>query len=76
MFCLAKPVEKEWQVVMIVQLFDLDLPGDSVALRIVFKRDREVATLVELSELGGSTLSLLESASGRWSNYFDTCLSG
>ena len=47
---LAEAVEEERQVVMVVQFFNLDLPRDTVALSVVIKRNREIATLVKLAK--------------------------
>ena len=38
---------------MIVELLHLDFPRDAIALCVVLEGDWEIATLVELAELGG-----------------------
>jgi hypothetical protein len=47
---LPQAVEEKGQVVVVVELLNLYLPGDAVSFCIVLKGDRKVATLVELSE--------------------------
>ena len=56
---LAKPIKKERQIVMIIELFNFNFPGYSVSFCVMFQCDREVATLVELAKGGGPALSFL-----------------
>ena len=47
---LSHTLEEDWQVVMIVELGNIDLPVDSV-LRSVLDGDWEISTVVEATEL-------------------------
>ena len=60
MGCLAKPIKKERQIVMIIELFNFNFPGYSVSFCVMFQCDREIAALVKLAEGGGAALALLE----------------
>jgi len=52
MGCLAETIEEKREVVVVVQLLNLDLPCNFVALCVVLECDGEVAPLVELAEAG------------------------
>ena len=58
-------LEEDGQVVVVVELLDVDLPGDSV-LGAVFNRNRQVSSLVEPSEVRNGNVSSSESASFRF----------
>ena len=47
---LPQAVKEKGQVVVVVELLNLYLPGDTVSFCIVLKGDRKVAAFVELAE--------------------------
>ena len=59
MSCLAQSIKKERQIVMIIKLFNFNLPGYSVSFCVMFQCNWEVTALVKLAESGWSTFALL-----------------
>ena len=49
---LSEPVEEEWEVVVVVQGFQGDLPSDPVSAAVVLEGDGEVSAVVALPEGG------------------------
>mmetsp|Transcript_37277 Transcript_37277/g.76399 ORF Transcript_37277/g.76399 Transcript_37277/m.76399 type:complete len:210 (+) Transcript_37277:527-1156(+) len=71
---LAKPIEEYGQVVMVIELFHINLPLDAIANASVFNRDGKVSTLVEPTEfrVGGVLPHLVRSRHRRfdWAHFF------
>ena len=64
---LADAVEENGQVVLVIKLVDVYFPADDVFHALVVDGDREVAALIEVTELCvGGILSLLKRACFRW----------
>ncbi|KAG8557722.1 hypothetical protein GDO81_016714 [Engystomops pustulosus] len=59
---LTKAVKEKRQVVVIIQLLNLHLPGYFVSFGIMLKGNREVSSLVKLTESGGLCRSLFVSS--------------
>jgi len=70
---LSDTLEEYWQVMMVIQLLDLDLPIDLV-LRAMLDRNGQISTVVEQAELtdgdlppvDGSSPGLLHNGFGSW----------
>lgn len=57
---LADTLEKDGQVMVIIELLDLNLPVNAV-LRSVLNSNGEVSSVIEAAEFGGGDVSLVES---------------
>ena len=59
---LTDSLEEDWQVMMVIQLLDINFPGDFV-LWSMFNGNWKISTLVESSEIAYWNVSLCESSS-------------
>jgi len=65
---LSDTLEEDWQVMMVIELLDLDLPVDLVLWRVMLNCHWQVAAIVEETELAHWDLSST-SSTGNWLLY-------
>lgn len=59
---LTNTLEEDWQVMMVIELHNIDLPEDAV-LGSVLNRDGEISTVVETSEFTGNDGTAVQGSS-------------